>query len=101
MITYQNGITKKSLSFVFDNLHRLGEINSIAHKRNKSQIFYETTINGTDDIMIIKGGLGSGYGGEGPNGLHKLLVELGLSEELANEYVYENTDTEYSFEVEF
>lgn len=99
MITYQDGITKRSLSFAIENIHRLGELKSISHKRNKEEIFYETTIKGSEDTMIITSGLGSGYGGEGPSGLIKLLIELGVPEDLASDHVYENTDTEYSFNI--
>jgi hypothetical protein len=101
MITFKNGITKSTLDFVLGNLQRLGEIQSLSHKRDKSKIFYETIIKGSDDTMIISGGIGSGYSGEGPGGMLKLLLELGVPEDKARAYVYDNTDTEHNFEVIF
>ncbi|MGE7809182.1 hypothetical protein [Lysinibacillus capsici] len=41
--------------------------------------------------LVIEGGLGSGYTGEGPSGLLKVLILLGIDNETANRLVYEDT----------
>ena len=56
-------------------------------KKKTGKINYKTTIEGTNEIIVFNGELGSGYRGEGPNGLIYVLEKLGLSKEQAEGYV--------------
>jgi len=51
--------------------------------------------------LVIEGGLGSSYIGEGPSGLLKVLILLGIDNETANRLVYEDTQNTYTFKHEF
>lgn len=86
MITYEVMETERAVQFVEKNLDFLGKIRSIEHKRLKSETMYQTIITGTEESMTIDGGLSSGYAGEGPRGLSRVLQALGLSKEAADKY---------------
>lgn len=91
------GSTREAKNFVDDNLDRLGKVLSVEHSRNKQNIDYKTIISGEDETMTIIGGLGSGYDGEGPNGLISVLLKLGVSDETAQNLVKGNRDERHSF----
>jgi len=91
------GTTKEAKKFIDENLHKLGKVVSIEHTRNKQNVDYQTTITGEDDVMIIVGGLGSGYDGEGPNGLITVLQKIGVEESTAQQLVKGNRDERHSF----
>ncbi len=92
--------TNEAKRFVSENLPKLGKVTSVEHSRNKNKIDYQTTIHGTDDTMVITGGLTSGYGGEGPNGLATVLKELGVEEEVAEQHAKGNREQSYSFSID-
>lgn len=99
MLEHGSKITNRSIEFVKDNLKYIGKPLIVTHKRNKQEIYYETTIEGTLDSIVINGGLGSGYGGEGPRGFVKVLTFLGVPEEQAIDLVMKNTEDEHEFSI--
>lgn len=101
MITFYTGVTKSTVSFIKDNLFRLGTIERISHTRDISKVFYETTIVGNEDTMVVTSGIGSGYMGEGPSGFVEVLQFIGVPNEKAEVLVYENDDKIHSFTYEF
>ncbi|EIM05215.1 hypothetical protein A1A1_17330 [Planococcus antarcticus DSM 14505] len=86
MITYNVDETEQAVKFVESNLSFLGKIYSIEHKRLKMESEYQTTINGSEETLVINGGLSSGYLGEGPRGLARVLEKLGIQKEEAEYY---------------
>lgn len=60
------------------NDDKIGNIISIAHCRSHKAIMPVTVFLGDTGLIIERGGLGSGYSGEGPRGLETLLKEFGL-----------------------
>lgn len=101
MSTLVASTTADAVKYVKDNLERLGELRYIEHSRNSNKIEYKTIIVGEINDLVIEGGLGSGYTGEGPSGLLKVLILLGIDNETANKLVYENTQNTYTFKHEF
>lgn len=57
---------------------KIGNIISISHCRSHGGIMPVTVFLGDKGLMIERGGLGSGYSGEGPRGLETLLNEFGF-----------------------
>ncbi|WP_211653237.1 hypothetical protein [Planococcus alpniumensis] len=58
----------------------------------KSETMYQTIIKGTEETLTINDGLSSGYAGEGPRGLVKVLERLGVESSDA-EYYAKDRDT--------
>lgn len=59
------------------------EVTEVIHYRKRKKIFYRTIIKAWDFSIDVHSGLGSGYGGEGPNGFSRVLQKIGLTEEQA------------------
>jgi len=91
-----HGITRTSLAFWDQNKHQVGRIMRVVvadviervtspagYASEYSMIIYGST------GMIILSGCNCGYGGEGPNGTAKILVELGMSVDEARRMMYE------------
>lgn len=94
------GSTNEAKNFVNNNIDNIGRLKSIFHTRDKENIFYQTTIVGYDETMVIEGGLTSGYSGEGCHGFFDILTSLGIDEDKASMYAFGNTDQQqYSFEI--
>lgn len=85
-----HGITEKSLEYWDINKHKLGEIINIlvtaeplleeTQKYNDSleyTVEYNFKAEGTMGTMFLSG-CNCGYGGTGPNGTAKILIELGI-----------------------
>jgi len=100
MIILETSTTETAKAFVERNLEFLGEIHLVEHKRNQENIDYQTIISGSENVMIINGGLTSGYQGEGTRGLIYILKKLGVSEEKATELVEKNRDNTHTFKVD-
>lgn len=101
VLELDTGSTREAEEFVKDNIHSIGKVMSIKHKRDMDKIKYETEIMGEDGIIKIYGGLTSGYAGGGPNGFIRILNFLGINKEIATKYVKENYDEIHSFEIPF
>ena len=100
MIILETSTTKKAKEFVERNLDLLGEISFVEHKRNLKNIDYQTIITGSEDTMVIDGGLTSGYQGEGTSGLIYVLEKLGVSRNEATNLVEKNTSNTHEFKVD-
>lgn len=98
MIIIDTGITGDAVRLVSANLSNLGEIISVEHLRNAKKVNYQTIIVGADHTLQVDGGLGSGYPGEGPRGLEKVLGMLGLDDVHARQLVYDENATRFKYE---
>lgn len=86
MITYNVDETEQAVNFVENNLNFLGKIKSIEHKRLNLAPHYRTIIIGSEESLTINGGLSSGYTGEGPRGLMRILEKLDIENDAAEHY---------------
>lgn len=78
MITYDGGGTKEAVEFFENNLNFLGEVHSIKHEVLNHRPFYKTTIEGSEETLVIDSVLASGFSGEGARGLKRVLEKLGV-----------------------
>jgi hypothetical protein len=101
MLKIESGTTNEAVKFVRNNIEMLGTLKSITHTRNMDSIYYKTVIKGSHNTIVLEGGLTSGYRGEGSNGLKKVLVMLGVDENIAEHYVFGNSDNEFEFTINF
>lgn len=102
MIIIDTETTSDAVKLVEGNLGNLGKIISVEHARGGRKIGYQTIITGEDHTIRVDGGLSSGYPGEGPKGLIKVLELLGLSNETAIQLVDANReDNKHSFKHSF
>lgn len=82
-VTLQGLSTNRAVPIIESCLPELDELIEIVHYRKRSSIFYRTIIKGLYFSIDVHSALGSGYGGEGPNGFYRVLQELGVDEEQA------------------
>lgn len=100
MIVIDTDTTVNAVKLIEKNLVNLGEIVSIEHTRKAKKIGYQTIIVGKEHTLRVDGGLGSGYPGEGPRGLEKVLGMLGLDDLHAKQLVYDENATQFKYEFE-
>lgn len=101
VITYESNETEKTVEF-FEHVHNfLGKIHSIEHKRLKMETEYQTIITGSEETLVINGGLSSGYAGEGPRGLARVLEKLGIQKEKAEHYAKDRVTHKKGFKHTF
>jgi len=86
-ITIEDVHTKEAITAVRKTIELIGKIKSIDHKYINEIYGYETAFNGVNGRIVVKGGFSSGYQGEGPQGLKRILAELGVNERKIEEYV--------------
>ena len=85
-----HGVTRKSLDFWAANKSKIGPVLSIEVDDNLHSelspegypLEYPCAIYGADG-MIRLSGCTCGYGGEGPNGTAKILMDIGVEREAA------------------
>lgn len=65
MITYDAGRTERAVEFFENNLDFLGKVQSIKHEVLNHRPFYKTTIEGSEETLVINNVLASGFSGEG------------------------------------
>ncbi|WGD66088.1 hypothetical protein P5668_00110 (plasmid) [Bacillus subtilis] len=80
-IIIQGQGSQETLDFALALLPILKKINRITHFRNGDKVIFDTYVEAGHYNLIIKGGLSSNYGGEGPNAFKKYLMAAGLNEE--------------------
>lgn len=97
MLKIEVGSVNRAETFVKNNINLIGKPKSVTHISNSEMVEYETIIEGTEDIMIVLGGLTSGYDGAGPNGLKRTLVFLGIDEETAHNYSRQKSGVKHNF----
>lgn len=90
-------VTEQAVRFVENNLNFLGKIHSIEHKRLKIESEYQTIITGSEETLVINGGLSSGYLGEGSRGLVRILEKLGIQKEEAEHYAKDRVSYKKGF----
>ena len=78
MITYDAGGTEQAVKFFENNLDFIGTVRSIEHEVLNDAKFYKTTIKGSEETLVINNALTSGFSGEGPRGLKRVLERLGV-----------------------
>jgi len=86
-ITIEDVHTKEAITAVRKTIELIGKIKSIDHRYINEIYGYETAFNGVNGRIVVKGGFSSGYQGEGPQGLKRILAELGVNERKIEEYV--------------
>lgn len=86
-ITIEDVHTKEAVTAVRKTIELIGKIKSIDHRYINEIYGYETAFNGVNGRIVVKGGFSSGYQGEGPQGLKRILAELGVNERKIEEYV--------------
>ena len=99
MIKFATDITLEAVQFISENIKWVGTLESIRHERHRRKMYYKTIFTGSDKTLEIYSGITSGYVGAGPDGFYKVLVELGVAEEIAKKEVYEAGEEEYEFEI--
>lgn len=82
-IIINNLSTSKTCNILDGILPKFGTINEIIHYRYRKSNNYRTIIKNNMYSIDIRGGLGSGYGGEGPHGFNYILKQVGIGEEEA------------------
>ena len=97
MLKIEAETTRDAIAFVKNNLDLLGVLKEVEHTRNLNE--YITTIKGQYHSMVIDGGLGSGYEGEGPRGLANVLLHLGVSKDKIQDQVYGNSGDKHQFKI--
>ena len=88
LIVEEIDATNQAIEVVENLGNMLGEIKSVEHRHTLKTPNYETKLIGTDGEILIKGGFSSGYPGEGPRGLKKVLINLGFPPAQVEEKVY-------------
>lgn len=115
MIRYRDrsfGLTRKSVN-ALKHVERLGEIKKIIGYRYKARCKFESgflpvmreavKVFGENGYAVFSG-FCWGYGGEGPRGLHQLLLACKLHETIANNVAFKQPryfDVGIDWEVEF
>jgi len=79
-----HGITEKSLDFWNKNKYSLGKVSCVEVSKEGE---YTCHIHGAENSIFLSG-CNCGYGGTGPNGTAKILVELGLPVEVARRAMF-------------
>lgn len=88
LIVEEIDTTNQAIEVVKNLGNVVGEIKSVEHRHTLKTPNYETKLIGTDGEILIKGGFSSGYPGEGPRGLKKVLINLGFPPAQVEEKVY-------------
>lgn len=101
LITYDTNETAQAIAFFENNIDFLGRIKSVEHKRSRMKSEYKTTITGSEETLVINGGLSSGYHGEGTKGLAKVLVRLGINSSAAESYAKDSEAYKKGFKHDF
>lgn len=81
--------TDRTVPIVESLLPALKTVTEVIHYRKREPILYRTIIKSRFLSIDVKNGLSSGYGGEGANGLYRVLQTIGVSEGLAK-VVFDN-----------
>lgn len=101
MITYDAIETEQAVKIFENNLDFWGKVQSIEHQRLKFETLYKTTIIGSEETLVINNGLSSGYAGEGPRGLYRVLEKLGIESADAKFYVTDRDTHKKGFTLKF
>lgn len=83
--------------YIDRHYYRLGKIYSIAHSRDKRKGAYKTTLKGTIASITVNGGLSSGCGEEGDEGLVSILEKVGITTAAAERVVKGNCEETHNF----
>lgn len=102
MVHYRDksyGLTRKSVNAI-KHIDRLGKIQKIIGYRYLARVKLESSwyrikreavkVIGENGFAVFSG-FCWGYGGEGPSGLHKLLLKCGIHEAIATHVAYRKT----------
>lgn len=89
---FEPGQGMEAETFVKEFIQYCGELIAVYHLRNMDEDEYETVIVGRTKILSIRGGLSSGFEGEGAESLINVLVYLGVSPSDARNQVLGNSD---------
>lgn len=79
-LVYNGATTSGAIEFFKKNKDKFGEVHKANMIANKKNIDYQLIlINNSGSKMIFRGGLTSGYNGEGPSGTQKVLKMAGFN----------------------